>query len=67
MASRIIFHRYRRCRFKTTSRLGFLNSTNDGDPSNHVFSIEFEINDNHVGIDMNSLTYLYAYKAGYWL
>lgn len=57
--------------------LGFLNGTNDGDPSNHhMFCIEFhvfqnqafnDINDNHVGVDTNSLISLVAYKAGNWL
>ncbi|KAL6199160.1 hypothetical protein ACLB2K_028947 [Fragaria x ananassa] len=56
--------------------LGFLNNTNDGNPSNHAFGIEFDvfkdeeysdIDNNHVGIDVNSLTSLASYKAGYWI
>lgn len=43
-------------------------------PNNHAFGVEFDvfqnqefndINDNHVGIDVNSLTCAVAYKAGY--
>ncbi|XP_050371207.1 L-type lectin-domain containing receptor kinase VII.1-like [Argentina anserina] len=56
--------------------LGFLNNTNDGNPSNHAFGIEFDvfkdaehsdIDNNHVGVDVNSLNSLASYKAGYWL
>ncbi|KAL6205737.1 hypothetical protein ACLB2K_022990 [Fragaria x ananassa] len=56
--------------------LGFLNNTSDGNPSNHAFGIEFDvfkdeeysdIDNNHVGIDVNSLTSLASYKAGYWI
>ncbi|CAN4078930.1 unnamed protein product [Withania somnifera] len=61
----------------TTSaqNLGFLNFTNNGNPNNHVFGAEFDvsknrefndINDNHVGIDVNSLTSVFAHEAGYW-
>ncbi|XP_059661637.1 L-type lectin-domain containing receptor kinase VII.1-like [Cornus florida] len=55
--------------------LGFLNGTNNGDPNNHVFGIEFDvfknqefgdISDNHVGINVNSLTSTSAHQAGYW-
>lgn len=44
--------------------LGLLNSSNGGNSSNHIFAVEFDtvqdfefgdINDNHVGIDINSL------------
>ncbi|ESR65087.1 hypothetical protein CICLE_v10009333mg, partial [Citrus x clementina] len=54
--------------------LGFLNGTNDGNPNNNVFGIEFDvfqnqefndINTNHVGLNVNSLTSLAAYEAGY--
>ncbi|CAB4277511.1 unnamed protein product [Prunus armeniaca] len=60
----------------SSQHLGFLNSTNDGDPRNHAFGVEFDVfrnqefndvNDNHVGVDVNSLTSLVSYKAGYWL
>ncbi|KAF8095993.1 hypothetical protein N665_0319s0012 [Sinapis alba] len=56
--------------------LGILNKTNNGDPKNHVFAVEFDvfkdkhlgdINDNHVGVDVNSLTSVVAEKAGYWV
>lgn len=55
--------------------LGLLNRTNDDDPNNNVFGIEFDvfqnqefydINNNHVGLNVNSLTSVAAYKAGYW-
>lgn len=56
--------------------LGLFNFTNDGNPNNHVLGIEFDvfrneefrdINDNHVGIDVNSLTSITSYEAGYWI
>ncbi|XP_010476136.1 PREDICTED: lectin-like protein At1g53080 [Camelina sativa] len=56
--------------------LGFLNRTNNGSPSNHVFAVEFDvfqdkdlgdINDNHVGIDINSVKSTVSEKAGYWV
>ncbi|XP_009356872.2 LOW QUALITY PROTEIN: lectin-like protein, partial [Pyrus x bretschneideri] len=59
-----------------SQHLGFLNKTNDGNPNNHAFGVEFDvfqnkefgdINDNHVGVNVNSLTSLASYKAGYWL
>lgn len=59
----------------SSQNLGFLNRTNDGNPNGHVFGVEFDvfqnhefndINDNHVGVDINSLTSIVAYKAGYW-
>ncbi|KAK4255512.1 hypothetical protein QN277_008507 [Acacia crassicarpa] len=55
--------------------IGFLNFTNQGNPQNHAFGVEFDvrknvefndINDNHVGIDINSLTSLTSHDAGYW-
>ncbi|XP_052290051.1 lectin-like protein [Citrus sinensis] len=58
-----------------SQHLGFLNRTNDGNPNNNVFGIEFDvfqnqefndINNNHVGLNVNSLTSLAAYEAGYW-
>eukprot|EP00257_Ricinus_communis_P024317 XP_015584497.1 L-type lectin-domain containing receptor kinase VII.1 [Ricinus communis] len=60
----------------TAQNLGLFNRTNDGNPNNHVLGIEFDvfsnqefndINDNHVGIDVNSLTSRFAEDAGYWL
>ncbi|CAH8385621.1 unnamed protein product [Eruca vesicaria subsp. sativa] len=56
--------------------LGILNKTNNGNPENHVFAVEFDVykdkylgdmNDNHVGVDVNSLTSVVAKKAGYWV
>nr|XP_043624212.1 L-type lectin-domain containing receptor kinase VII.1 [Erigeron canadensis] len=55
--------------------LGLFSRPVDGNSSNHVFGIEFDcfaneefrdINDNHVGIDVNSLTSVNATKAGYY-
>lgn len=59
----------------SSQNLGFLNFTNNGNPNNHVFGVEFDvfknqefddINDNHVGIDVNSLRSRFAHEAGYW-
>ncbi|KAM7254840.1 hypothetical protein ACFE04_020081 [Oxalis oulophora] len=59
----------------SAQHLGFLNFSNNGDPGNHLFGIEFDvfrneelndINDNHVGIDVNSLSSVASYRAGYW-
>ncbi|KAI3466678.1 hypothetical protein Pfo_023341 [Paulownia fortunei] len=59
----------------SSQHLGLLNYTNNGDPSNHIFGVEFDvfrnqefddINDNHVGVDVNSLISVSAYEAGYW-
>ncbi|KAI4322682.1 hypothetical protein L6164_022352 [Bauhinia variegata] len=55
--------------------LGLFNRSDEGNPSNHVFGIEFDIfrneefddiNDNHVGVDINSLSSLYSEPAGFW-
>ncbi|KAF2545445.1 hypothetical protein F2Q70_00020759 [Brassica cretica] len=55
--------------------LGLFNSTNNGDPSNHVVAVEFDtiqsiefndMDDNHVGIDTNSLISEKAASAGYY-
>ncbi|CAH2042792.1 unnamed protein product [Thlaspi arvense] len=59
----------------SAQHLGFLNFTNNGKQSNHVVGIEFDvfkneefsdINDNHVGINVNSLTSISAHEAGYY-
>nr|AKV93676.1 clade VII lectin receptor kinase [Nicotiana benthamiana] len=59
----------------SSQNLGFLNFTNNGNPDNHVFGVEFDvfknqefndINDNHVGIDVNSLASVFDHEAGYW-
>ncbi|XP_039065078.1 L-type lectin-domain containing receptor kinase VII.1-like [Hibiscus syriacus] len=59
----------------SSQHLGFLNLTNNGDPNNHVFGVEFDvfsnqefedIDGNHVGIDINSLKSEVSHKAGYY-
>lgn len=59
----------------SAQNLGLFNLTNNGNSSNHVFGVEFDvfrnqefddINDNHVGIDINSLTSYVSSDAGYW-
>ncbi|GAU27164.1 hypothetical protein TSUD_104730 [Trifolium subterraneum] len=61
----------------TTSNeyIGLFNLTNEGNPNNHVFGVEFDIirneefndtNGNHIGIDVNSLKSLTSDEAGYW-
>ncbi|GMI93430.1 L-type lectin receptor kinase VII.1 [Hibiscus trionum] len=59
----------------SSQHLGFLNLTNNGDPNNHVFGLEFDvfsnqefedIDDNHVGIDINSLKSESSHTAGYY-
>ncbi|KDP39903.1 hypothetical protein JCGZ_03434 [Jatropha curcas] len=55
--------------------LGLFNSANVGNDSNHIVAVEFDtvqdfefgdINDNHVGIDINSLESVTAAPAGYY-
>ncbi|KAM5556464.1 L-type lectin-domain containing receptor kinase S.4 [Rosa sericea] len=55
--------------------LGILNSTVVGNFSNHIFAVEFDtvqdfefgdVNDNHVGIDINSLASNASTAAGYY-
>ncbi|XP_058110983.1 L-type lectin-domain containing receptor kinase SIT2-like [Magnolia sinica] len=55
--------------------LGLFNHTNDGDPSNHVIAVEldtfknpefYDIDSNHVGIDINGLTSNKSSPAGYF-
>ncbi|KAL6574000.1 hypothetical protein OROHE_001542 [Orobanche hederae] len=59
----------------SAQHLGLFNSTNNGNPNNHVFGVEFDvfrneefgdINGNHVGIDVNSLISINSSEAGYW-
>ncbi|KAI5079090.1 hypothetical protein GOP47_0006761, partial [Adiantum capillus-veneris] len=54
---------------------GLLNPSNDGNSSNHLLVVEFDTvqdldvgdrDDNHVGIDINSMRSKYAETAGYW-
>lgn len=55
--------------------LGILNSNNTGNSSNHIFAVEFDtvqdfefkdINDNHVGIDINGLVSNASVNASYF-
>ncbi|BAH93768.1 Os07g0132150 [Oryza sativa Japonica Group] len=55
--------------------LGLLNKKNNGNTSNHIFAVELDtvlnndmqdINDNHVGIDINDLRSVDSYNAGYY-
>jgi hypothetical protein len=55
--------------------LGLLNSSNNGNASNHIFGVELDTiqstefndpNDNHVGIDINSLKSVAVSDAGYY-
>ncbi|KAL6606053.1 hypothetical protein ACP70R_041706 [Stipagrostis hirtigluma subsp. patula] len=58
-----------------TQYLGLLNAHTNGDPSSHIFAIELDtvqnydlhdINDNHIGININSLRSMQSYDAGYY-
>ncbi|CAE5960085.1 unnamed protein product [Arabidopsis arenosa] len=63
----------------SASGLGYLslvNRFNNGNPKNHLFAVEFDvfkdkslgdINDNHVGININSVNSTVSKKAGYWI
>ncbi|TKY48870.1 L-type lectin-domain containing receptor kinase VII.2 [Spatholobus suberectus] len=56
--------------------IGLFNLSNEGNPQNHVFGVEFDavrneeefndISDNHVGVDINSLRSSTSHEAGYW-
>ncbi|KAL8218466.1 hypothetical protein R6Q57_021839 [Mikania cordata] len=59
----------------SAQHLGLFSRAVDGDPNNHVFGVEFDVirdeefrdfNDNHVGIDMNSVTSIISYTPGYY-
>ncbi|XP_031281786.1 L-type lectin-domain containing receptor kinase IV.1-like [Pistacia vera] len=59
----------------TSQYLGLFNDSNNGNASNHVFAIEFDtvqnaefadIDNNHVGIDVNSLKSEISAPAGYY-
>ncbi|CAF1740778.1 hypothetical protein Bca4012_043515 [Brassica carinata] len=59
----------------SAQHLGLFNLTNNGDPTNHVFGVEFDVfanqefNDidaNHVGIDLNSLESVFSNTSGFW-
>ncbi|XP_057829151.2 L-type lectin-domain containing receptor kinase SIT2-like [Cryptomeria japonica] len=56
--------------------LGLLNSSTIGKPYNHLFAVEFDtilnneyldINDNHVGVDLNDLKSVKSKSAAYWI
>ncbi|KAL5989864.1 hypothetical protein ACLOJK_010759 [Asimina triloba] len=60
--------------FTYSQHLALFNGTHNGDPRNHVLAVEFDvfqnpefsdINDNHVGIDINSLTSVAANTSGF--
>ncbi|KAF8772298.1 hypothetical protein HU200_005890 [Digitaria exilis] len=55
--------------------LGLFNDKTDGSSSNHVFAVELDtyknpelkdIDDNHIGIDINSLISIQAHSAGFY-
>ncbi|KAA8518931.1 hypothetical protein F0562_016295 [Nyssa sinensis] len=55
--------------------LGLFNETNNGNSTNHIVAVELDtiqmrefgdINDNHVGIDINGLNSSMSYPAGYF-
>ncbi|KAI3994795.1 hypothetical protein MKX01_037346 [Papaver californicum] len=59
----------------SSNHLGLFNLTNNGNEKNHVFGIIFDVfqnqefndmNNNHVGIDVNSLTSTSSHPAGIW-
>ncbi|KAL6145110.1 hypothetical protein ACLB2K_055798 [Fragaria x ananassa] len=59
----------------SSQHLGLFNFTNNGDPNTNILGIEFDVfknqefedpNDNHVGVDINSLTSIRSEAAGYW-
>uniref|UniRef100_A0A0D6QSP2 non-specific serine/threonine protein kinase n=1 Tax=Araucaria cunninghamii TaxID=56994 RepID=A0A0D6QSP2_ARACU len=56
--------------------LGLLNFSSNGQPYNHLFAVEFDtviteefhdINNNHVGVDINNLISVDAERAGFWI
>lgn len=58
-----------------TQYLGLLNDRNNGDTNNHIFAVELDtvqnydledINDNHIGIDINNLHSMQSHDAGYY-
>eukprot|EP01018_Ginkgo_biloba_P000262 Gb_15982 [translate_table: standard] len=58
-----------------TVYLGLLNPSSNGKSYNHLFAVEFDtiknvefedIDDNHVGVDLNNLKSEEAQSAGYW-
>ncbi|XP_066389330.1 L-type lectin-domain containing receptor kinase SIT2-like [Miscanthus floridulus] len=60
----------------TDQYLGLTNAVDDGNVSNHMFAVELDtslnmdfrdINDNHVGVDVNSLISVQPHEAGYYV
>ncbi|KEH22938.1 putative protein kinase RLK-Pelle-L-LEC family [Medicago truncatula] len=60
---------------KASQYLGLFNQSNNGNSSNHVFGVELDtllssefddINDNHIGIDINDLKSANSTPAGYY-
>ncbi|XVE49940.1 hypothetical protein DITRI_Ditri01bG0122200 [Diplodiscus trichospermus] len=59
----------------SVQHLGLFNFSNNGNPDSHIFGVEFDvfsnqefddINDNHVGVDVNSLKSVASNPAGFW-
>ncbi|XP_039013288.1 probable L-type lectin-domain containing receptor kinase VII.2 [Hibiscus syriacus] len=59
----------------SAQNLGLFNFTNNCDPNSSIFGVEFDvfanqefddINDNHVGVDVNSLKSVASSPAGFW-
>ncbi|EFH45768.1 lectin protein kinase family protein [Arabidopsis lyrata subsp. lyrata] len=59
----------------SSQHLGLFNFTNNGDPNSRIFAVEFDvfpnqefndINGNHVGVDVNSLTSVASETAGFY-
>ncbi|TVU06598.1 hypothetical protein EJB05_49821, partial [Eragrostis curvula] len=55
--------------------LGLFNGSNNGNTTNHIFAVELDtwqnsefrdINNNHIGIDINGLTSVKSYPAGFF-
>lgn len=55
--------------------MGLFNDQTNGDPNSHIFAIELDtvqnydlqdINNNHIGININSLRSIQSYDAGYY-
>lgn len=61
----------------TRGFLGLVNRTTNANPKNHLFAVEFDVfqdkgfgdinNNNHVGVNVNSVNSLVSEKAGYWI
>ncbi|GLT89538.1 hypothetical protein SLE2022_075160 [Rubroshorea leprosula] len=60
----------------SSQNLGLFNHSNNGDPSNHIVAVELDtfqnmefedIDDNHVGVDVNGLKSVESHGAGYYV